>query len=130
MPSRSSKAVAARAARKPVRRRKDGSRSVRYSEALAREICERIGRGEIWSRISGTDGMPEYSTLFQWRRKPEFAEAFALARAAATETRGPLHDQASHGADAFGEFAANRGGGAAVRRPARARLSQPLGWMG
>jgi hypothetical protein len=88
MPSRSSKAVAARAARKPGRRRKDGSRAVRYSEALAREICERIGRGEIWSRISGTDGMPEYSTLFQWRRqKPEFAEAFALARTAATETR-------------------------------------------
>jgi phage terminase large subunit len=43
---------------------------------------------------------------------------------------GPLHDQASHGADAFGEFAANRGGGAAVRRPARPRMGEPLGWMG
>ena len=43
---------------------------------------------------------------------------------------GPLHDEASHGADAFGEFAANRAGGAAVRRPARARLGEPLGWMG
>jgi hypothetical protein len=42
---------------------------------------------------------------------------------------GPLHDEASHGADAFGEFAANRGGGAA-RRPARPRLGEPLGWMG
>src|SRR5258707_4694594 len=87
MPSRSSKAVAARAKRKPVRGRKDGSREVRYSEAKAREVCERIGRGEIWSRISDTHGMREYSTLFQWRqRKLEFAEAFALARAAATET--------------------------------------------
>jgi hypothetical protein len=88
MPSRSSKAVAARRARKPVRRRKDGSRAVRYSAALARTICERIARGEIWSQFSGTDGMPEYSTLFQWRReKRDFAEAFALARAAATEAR-------------------------------------------
>lgn len=43
---------------------------------------------------------------------------------------GPLHDAASHGADAFGEFAANRGGGAAVRRPGRARMGEPLGWMG
>jgi hypothetical protein len=43
---------------------------------------------------------------------------------------GPLHDQASHGADAFGEFAANRAGGPAVRRPARPRLGEPLGWMG
>ena len=43
---------------------------------------------------------------------------------------GPLHDQMSHGADAFGEFAANRAGGAMARRPARARLGEPLGWMG
>ncbi len=42
---------------------------------------------------------------------------------------GPLHDQASHGADAFGEFAANRRGGAAARRPA-VRRAEPLGWMG
>jgi phage terminase large subunit len=43
---------------------------------------------------------------------------------------GPLHDQASHGADAFGEFAANRAGGPQVRRPPRPRLGEPLGWMG
>jgi phage terminase large subunit len=43
---------------------------------------------------------------------------------------GPLHDEASHGADAFGEFAANRDGGAAVRRPTRPRTGEPLGWMG
>lgn len=92
MPSRSSKAKAAaeaaRAKAKRVRRRKDGSRFVRYSEALAKEVCERIARGEVWSRIGGTDGMPEYSTLFYWRRvKPEFAEAYALARAAGAEVR-------------------------------------------
>lgn len=43
---------------------------------------------------------------------------------------GPLHDQASHGADAFGEFALNRRGGAAVQ-PARARpAAGTLSWMG
>lgn len=42
---------------------------------------------------------------------------------------GPLHDQASHGADAFGEFALNRGGGAAARRAARPALAGPLNWM-
>ncbi|MDB5493855.1 MAG: hypothetical protein JWP86_1192, partial [Phenylobacterium sp.] len=42
---------------------------------------------------------------------------------------GPLHDEASHGADAFGEFAANRRGGAATRPIGRA-VHEPLGWMG
>ncbi|MDO8799775.1 hypothetical protein [Phenylobacterium sp.] len=39
---------------------------------------------------------------------------------------GPLHDAASHGADAFGEFAVNRQGAA---RPKSAR-AQGLNWMG
>lgn len=44
---------------------------------------------------------------------------------------GPLHDEASHGADAFGEFAANRHGGAVAKRPAGRRFSGVgLGWMG
>jgi len=43
---------------------------------------------------------------------------------------GPLHDEASHGADAFGEFAANRSGGLAARRADRPRFSEALGWMG
>ena len=43
---------------------------------------------------------------------------------------GPLHDSASHGADAFGEFAANRAGGAGLARPGRHRAHEPLGWMG
>jgi hypothetical protein len=88
MASRSAKAAAARAKGKAVRRRKDGSRVVRYSEALAGEVCERIARGAVWSRIGGTDGMPDYSTLFYWKRtRPEFAEALALAQAAGTEVR-------------------------------------------
>ena len=43
---------------------------------------------------------------------------------------GPLHDQASHGADAFGEFALNRRGGPAAERPrARAAPGFPGSWM-
>ena len=92
MVSRSLKAKAAtalaRAKALKVRRRKDGSREIKYTLELAQEICARIGRGEIWSRICGTDGMPEYSTLYRWRDKyPEFAEAWALAKAAAKEVR-------------------------------------------
>lgn len=43
---------------------------------------------------------------------------------------GPLHDDASHAADAFGEFAANRRGGAVTPRPQRRVTRAPLGWMG
>ena len=43
---------------------------------------------------------------------------------------GPLHDEASHAADAFGEFAANRRGGSGPARPARRVIHEPLGWMG
>jgi phage terminase large subunit len=42
---------------------------------------------------------------------------------------GPLHDKASHGADAFGEFAVNRRGTAAASAP-RSRAADAQGWMG
>jgi hypothetical protein len=42
---------------------------------------------------------------------------------------GPLHDKASHGADAFGEFAANRRG-APEARAARRAVGGAQGWMG
>lgn len=41
---------------------------------------------------------------------------------------GPLHDSASHGADAFGEFAVNRRG-VSLAQP-RARAGAGLNWMG
>lgn len=42
---------------------------------------------------------------------------------------GPLHDQASHGADAFGEFALNRRGAPAPPRATRT-FGGALSWMG
>ena len=41
---------------------------------------------------------------------------------------GPLHDGASHAADALGLYALNRRGGSAVKRPVR-RREHPLDWM-
>jgi hypothetical protein len=44
---------------------------------------------------------------------------------------GPLHDTASHGADAFGEFAVNRRGVVAARKAVERRSYQGAGsWMG
>lgn len=40
---------------------------------------------------------------------------------------GPLHDESSHGADAFGEFAANRHGAVQARKAA---VHAPRSWMG
>jgi phage terminase large subunit len=42
---------------------------------------------------------------------------------------GPLHDHSSHAADAFGEFALNRLGPPAPKRPAGRAPGEPLGWM-
>jgi len=42
---------------------------------------------------------------------------------------GPLHDEASHGADAFGEFAANRRGAAQARSSPRLHAPGGLSWM-
>lgn len=54
---------------------------VRYGIAVARQICARLAKGESWSRIANTQGMPCYSALYAWqKRHPEFAEAVAQAR--------------------------------------------------
>jgi len=54
---------------------------VRYSIAVATRICARLAKGESWSRIANTEGMPCYSALYAWqKRHPEFAEAVAQAR--------------------------------------------------
>ena len=79
-------------ARLPPRRR-----GVRYSEAVAEAICERMAAGEPWSRISQDPRMPTYTALYNWKRKhPAFAEKVRLAQEAAAD----LHmDQALSIAD-------------------------------
>jgi hypothetical protein len=54
---------------------------VRYSQAVARKICERLAKGEPWFSICNTDDLPCYASLYTWSdRYPEFAEAVARAR--------------------------------------------------
>lgn len=54
---------------------------VRYSQAVARRICERLAEGEPWFSICNTDDLPCYGSLYTWsERYPEFAEAVARAR--------------------------------------------------
>lgn len=90
MTTRSSKGP--RKAQTPPRTKplnEDGSvTNARYGEALWRRLCERIANGEIWRRFCNTDGMPSYSTLYDWRDKhPEFAAALKRARDIAADNR-------------------------------------------
>jgi len=69
-------------------RRRRNARAVPYTAALAKEICDRIAEGEIWSHFAGSRGMPNYRTLYNWRtRYPAFGEMYDQALAAGTEVR-------------------------------------------
>jgi len=67
--------------------RPDGNvAKVGYTPEVAREICERIARGEQWTKIANTGGLPSVNGLYRWRdRHPMFAEALAQAQALARE---------------------------------------------
>jgi hypothetical protein len=70
----------------------------RYTPQLAQRICEKIAEGKMWHKIANTDGLPAYTTLYQWRAKyPAFAEALAQAREMAAEMRA---DQVLEAAEA------------------------------
>lgn len=57
-----------------------------YSETLAQKIIVRLGQGEKWKQIAGTDGLPCYGTLYNWKaRDPEFAERVAQAQEMAAD---------------------------------------------
>jgi hypothetical protein len=67
--------------RLPIRRR-----GVRYSEAVAAAICERMAAGEPWSRISEDPAMPTYTALYVWKKKhPGFADQVRVAQEAAAD---------------------------------------------
>ncbi|MGA0608163.1 hypothetical protein ACO2Q0_19400 [Phenylobacterium sp. VNQ135] len=54
---------------------------VRWSEALARRLLERVAAGELIYRICAEDGMPTPEAVAKWaREKPEFGEALSEAR--------------------------------------------------
>jgi hypothetical protein len=77
-----------RGARKLRPRRNGKVVRARYGPRLARDICERLARGEIWSQIAGTGRLPSYWMLYRWQREhPEFAVAVREARRLAAEAR-------------------------------------------
>lgn len=67
---------------------KDGQVThVRYSQAVALRICERLAKGESLFQMANTEGMPCASTFYTWQRRyPEFAEAVLQAREAGAES--------------------------------------------
>lgn len=60
----------------------------RYSDALARKICERIMHKESLTAICKNPRMPNFSTVVRWLAKPEltdFREMYYYARRVAAE---------------------------------------------
>lgn len=63
--------------------RKPARAPVRYSEALADEIIERMSRGEALRQICRSPGMPDPSAVVLWADKDAvFAQRYARAREA------------------------------------------------
>ncbi|MFZ5720323.1 MAG: hypothetical protein ACOY5Y_12785 [Pseudomonadota bacterium] len=57
-----------------------------YTRGLAREICQRLARGESWTRICAEEKLPEFSTVCAWRvRHPEFDREVEDAREMAAD---------------------------------------------
>jgi hypothetical protein len=75
----------------PTRGGPHGNPQVRYSEAVTRKICERLARGERWSKISGADGLPSQTTLYQWtKRYPDFRAAVQEAKRMGADARADM----------------------------------------
>jgi hypothetical protein len=54
-----------------------------YSEAIAREICERLAQGETLVTICADDWMPHEATIYRWRNtNADFSREYARAREA------------------------------------------------
>ena len=54
---------------------------IHYTDAIATEICERLGDGETLSEICEDDHMPTRRAVFYWvDDRPEFAGMYATAR--------------------------------------------------
>lgn len=56
-------------------------RPSKFTDALAREICDRLGKGEPLAAICRDQRMPNVRTVSNWTQdKPEFAASYACAR--------------------------------------------------
>lgn len=63
-----------------------GKKQVRYSEAVADEICERLSNGESLLSICKDGHMPDQGSVYRWIAKyEEFATKYVRAREAQAE---------------------------------------------
>lgn len=61
--------------------KKPAGRPSKYTDAVAREICERLAQGEPLASICRDERMPAVRTVGDWReRLPEFSASIARAR--------------------------------------------------
>jgi transposase-like protein len=64
------------------------ARPTKYTEELAKKICERIAEGESVRSISRDEDMPHQSTIFDWAMNhPEFSVQYDKARDIGMEVR-------------------------------------------
>jgi hypothetical protein len=86
------KAQADQAAREPAKR-KVGAPTI-YTEALAREICERVALRESLATICRDEHMPCERQVYLWQKKhPDFAQELARARADRAAARADRIDE-------------------------------------
>lgn len=68
--------------KKPVTKKKKPGAPSKYSEELARKICELIAQGKSEAKISKMAGMPSEMTIRRWKDEhPDFCALSARARA-------------------------------------------------
>jgi len=61
--------------------RKPSGRPSKYTDAIAKEICERLAQGEPLASICRDEQMPAVRTVGDWReRMPDFSASIARAR--------------------------------------------------
>lgn len=71
------------AKKKPAKKKaaKPRGRPSKFTEAIAAEICERLGKGEPLAHICRDPHMPEVRTVSGWKDEhPTFSASFARAR--------------------------------------------------
>lgn len=67
------------------------TRATKYSDALAKEICDRLSEGEPLRQICRDDHMPEWRTIYDWMYRDEKLSA-AIAKARELGTDAILED--------------------------------------
>ncbi len=89
--------------KKPATKKKKMGAPSKYTEALARKICDLIAQGKSEAKISKMAGMPSEATITRWKEShPDFCDLSARARA---KSAARFREQALDAAIALGKRA-------------------------